>query len=386
MKINWDEYSKEYKQMNDDLNFQKNATLPKNSKKYFYYDESDNIRNFNIKKGYYNADYFSQFTLGGIVSDTPIDDIKLEELYDKLCLQGSVRELKSHNILNKKKIGVAQFDSKKLNLLLNYLLKSDYYLHYSTINVFYYGVVVDIIDSLLEFDKDVPRGYSLQSWVDSLKAYLYKCMFLDAEEWGKILSELRFPNLNLESQGNLFFKLYNSIDRFNAYEYALQREKLLCLIKEFPKDKKLIFLSDEEDYILIKNFMFFYLHKVFIYDQAIHIFDEEPEIKKNFEEEGIERSNISNRYKFVDSHNIKAAQISDACVRVICVLYKFLASMNLFQIENYIKELDQNSYEYKNLKLLAGLILKTVRYDEYLIMQMSNYVELDKYNFYLNAF
>lgn len=58
----------------------------------------------------------------------------------------------------------------------------------------------------------------------------------------------------------------------------------------------------------------------------------------------------------------------------------------MFEIENYIKELDQNLYEYKNLKLLIKLIYKTLNYDEYLIMHMSNDVELEKYNFILNAF
>lgn len=382
----WDKYSIEYKQNYDDLNFQRYGTRPQNTKKYFYYDESDNIRNFNIKKGCYNADYFSQFTLGGIVSVTPIDNSKLEVLYDELSLQESVRELKSHNILNKKRVGIAQFDSKKLNIFLNYLLKSDYYLHYTTINVLYYGVVVDIIDSLIEFDKNNHLFYYTQPKVDSLKACLYKCIFSDAGEWGKILSELNFPNLNLESKKAFLFKLSNSLNKFNDYEYELQRKELLDLIKEFPKDKKMIFLSDEKDLILIEGFDTFYLHKVFIYDNSKHYFDEEPEINKIFKEKGIESSNIAKRFEFVDSYSMKPIQISDICSRVICVLYRFLASMNLYQIKNYIKELDHKTYEYKNLKLLAELINKTVRYDEHLILQMSNDIELEKYNLFCKAF
>lgn len=381
--MNWDEHSENYKKKINKLNFNEKGAKPKNKMKYFYYDESDNIRNFNLKNGNYNTNYFSQFTLGGIVSDTPINDLDLEELYDKLCLQKSIRELKSHNILNKKKSGIAQFESKNLNILLTFLLESHYHLHYSAINVFYFGVVVDIISSLLEFNKDI---YCSQSLVNSLKACLYKCMYSEAENWGKILSELKFPNLNLKSQGILFRELYSSISRFDDHKYTNQKEQILYLIKNFPKDRILIFLSDEEDYILINNFKDFYLQKVFIYDKAKHIFDEEPKIKKLLEKEGIKEFNIYNRYEFVTSHDMKAIQISDVCVSVICILYKFLASRNLFQIENYIKKLDKNLYEYKNFKLLIKLIYKTLNYDEYLIMHMSNYVELEKYNFILSAF
>ena len=387
IKMNWDEHCENYKKMINDLNFKVKGTKPKNKIKYFYYDESDNIRNFNLKKGGYNIDYFPQFTLGGIVSDTPINDLDLEELYDKLYLQKSIRELKSRNILkkklNKKESEVAQFESKNLNILLTFLLESNYHLHYSAINLFYFGVVVDIIDSLLEFNKDI---YCSQSSVNSLKACLYKCMYSEAKNWGKILSELKFPNLNLKSQEILFHELYSSISRFDDHKYTSQKEQILYLIKNFPKDRNLIFLSDEEDCILINNFKDFYLQKVFIYDKAKHIFDEEPEIKKLLEKEGIKEFNIYNRYEFVTSHDIKAIQISDVCVNVISILYKFLASKNLFEIENYIKELDQNLYEYKNLKLLIKLIYKTLNYDEYLIMHMSNDVELEKYNFILNAF
>lgn len=386
MKKNWDQYSKDYKKMYESVQCLQKDKFPRNTIKYFYYDESDNIRNFNVKKGNYNANYLSQFTLGGIASETLIEDSQLVELYDKLCLQKNVKELKSHNILNKRKNGIAQFESEKLHIMLNYLLEKDYYLHYSTMNVFYFGIVADIIDSLIEFDKYVPNEYSSKQWIDLLKSYLYKCMIINADEWGRILSELKFPNLTEETKKIFLCKLYDSVYRFNDNQDPFLREKLLYLIKEFPTNKELIFLSNNMDCILIESFPIMYLHKLLIYDKAFHFFDEETEIMKYFVEQGIDKAKVSERYKFIDSSCIKAIQVSDVCVGVICVLYKFFAGMNLFQIKEYIKKIDHNSYEYRNMKLLAELMLKTVKYDEHLILQMSNYVELEKYNLYLNSF
>lgn len=75
----------------------------------FYYDESDNIRKFMLKKetSKFNSYHLTQFTFGGLVSKEYIDNNSLDDLYSRLKLQVSIKEIKSQYILNKKKKRIA---------------------------------------------------------------------------------------------------------------------------------------------------------------------------------------------------------------------------------------------------------------------------------------
>lgn len=103
---------------------------------------------------------------------------------------------------------------------MEYINKSKYYLHFNTLNVFYFGVVVDIIDSLIPKNDNLFLKYGVDmKFIDNLKAFLYKVIIEKADKWGEILSELKFSNLSLENQRKFLYKLYNELYFDNDFKY-----------------------------------------------------------------------------------------------------------------------------------------------------------------------
>lgn len=224
---------------------------------------------------------------------------------------------------------------KKLFILIEFLLESDWYIHYITVNLFYYGVIVDIIDSLM-IKKDT--GENFRNKIDSLKSFLYLCMLSEIENWERVLSKINYPNLSKNEKSIFLYHLYNNVYRFRYKKY--EKERVIIL----------------------------------------------EHIEKIFQEIGVEDSIISERYKFEESQELRVLQVSDVCVAVISISYKFLSSKSLLELEKYFNNLDRGRYEYKNLQLIAKLIDKSVKYDQFFIVQMSNPVELEKYNLFLKIF
>ena len=177
---------------------------------------------------------------------------------------------------------------------------------------------------------------------------------------GEILSELKFSNLSLENQRKFLYKLYNELYFDNDFKYNKEKNLILEMIEKFRQRDNLIFLSNEKDYILMKDFTMLYYPKIVLYDSSYHIMDEEYIIIEKFKSIGVDKSKYSKNYRFEDSKKIKTIQISDVCVAIVSNLYKFFSSISLNELEKFLKENDNHILEYENLKLMSKIIKKAL--------------------------
>ncbi|WP_297687559.1 DUF3800 domain-containing protein [uncultured Anaerococcus sp.] len=378
------DYKDEYKKYAE-FKFMVNKEWPINTKHYFYYDESDNIRNFNLKKGKFNDYYLSQFTLAGIMSLNKIENKDFENLFKNLNLQSNIKELKAKNVLGKfdNKSYLSKFYSDRLRVFLEYLIDSNYYLHYATMNVFYYGVVADIVDSFLVYE-DIFRYITCLGYdPEDFKGFLYILMIDDFKFWENYLSGINFPDLNEETSKDFLNTLYYKVIRFNDDNYSNLRYIFSQILDYFLENNNYTLLTNLEEKVLIDSFANLYFDKLVIYDKSFHIFDEETEIEKKFKVVDVEHSSSGGTYKFVDSKDYRAIQVSDVCASIVSNLYKYFATTRIEEIKNYILD-NSNQLIIKNLKLVANLIKKTIDYDQYLILHMNNRVELEKYKMFLD--
>lgn len=178
-------------------------------------------------------------------------------------------------------------------------------------------------------------GENFRNKIDSLKSFLYLCMLSEIENWERVLSKINYPNLSKNEKSIFLYHLYNNIYRFRYKKYEKERVIILEHIEKISKSGN-FFLELNESNILINNFKNFYLHQLFIYDYSYHIFDKEDSIEKIFQEIGVEDSIISERYKFEESQELRALQVSDVCVAVISISYKFLSSKSLLELEKFL--------------------------------------------------
>ncbi len=113
----------------------------------FYYDESNNIRKLHLTSKGLNVDKACNFVLAGIVHKGETHCADFDALRRSLNIQLSAKEIKL------KHIGTGSFEnilkSKKLGVLLKWLIDNNFYLHYFNLNVLYWSIV-DIIDSIID--------------------------------------------------------------------------------------------------------------------------------------------------------------------------------------------------------------------------------------------
>ena len=126
-----------------------------------------------------------------------------------LNLQPTIIELKSKHIFNNRASDsiLNKFQSKNLKIILEYLIESNYYLHYIVINVFYFGIVVEIVDFLLESEYErIPKKI-----IDRLKSIVYFSMILEKEKWLDLLVKYKYPNLSQIGMKKILEELEKSI-------------------------------------------------------------------------------------------------------------------------------------------------------------------------------
>ncbi len=158
----------------------------------FYYDETNNIRKFYVRKTDFNSSFNSNFVLGGLVYEGNQPDIK--PLFDGLKLQKNIIEVKLKHIAKGEFLDCLK--SKKLNIFLDCLLELDLYIHYSSLNILYWSIA-DIVDSAItnsEVAMQLGLGFS-----NHLKNDLYKLAKLEIGMITELFYNFGYPNLKKES-------------------------------------------------------------------------------------------------------------------------------------------------------------------------------------------
>lgn len=332
----------------------------------FYYDETNNIRKYHLKKDKFNESIKTNFVLGGIVLEEG-QEVEIEPLFDSFGLQNNVVEVKLKNLA--KGNFVKCLDSKHLLSIFEFLLDNDIYIHYSSLNFLYFSIV-DIVDSLIE-----ATGIKYNPFYNrALKNDLYIGIKNNINSFTSIFYEYEYPDIK---ENKVISFIDELIKIFSNEPKNVGNRTLLMLLKKSKVSKNLYFIMNETSHSLIKDFSQFYSRTLYLFLNSKHIFDKEDSIEPLINELNLtyDNSKIDN-FTFIDSKGNRFIQLSDILIGLIGKFYNFINENSKEQIKESLKNL--NDLQTKTLKSFCKILIESENKNKaYVFITVSN-DELEK--------
>ena len=339
----------------------------------FYYDETNNIKKFYVRENDFNYTFTANFVLGGLVHDGDVPDV--QPLIESFKLQKTVKEVKLKHLA--KGTFLECLKSDKLTLFLDFILKSDLYIHYSSLNILYWAIV-DIVDSAVA-NSDVALEAGPQ-FINHLKNDLYKLSRIEIDSVVALFYNFEYPNIKKDKVIPFIEALTSLFEPYlETDEYHFGLESLRQILKEAKKKGSLPFIMDEEDYILLKDLSQFYLRPIYLFKNSTHIFDNEDSISETLKDFKIlDGQDEINNYSFVDSMSNQLVQLSDVFVGIMGKLFNYL---NISSREELEKDFDTLSKTQEtNIDLLIDNLDKSHNKNIAFLHATDSFEEMSKMN------
>lgn len=331
-----------------------NGIPPFEEEMTFYYDESGNCRKFSLTDaGFNNTDALKgDFVLAGVAHEGRSFDIDVPSLYSVLDYKEGQKELKFKHLFYNSKDLLSFIGSKRATGFLEWLSKSGLYIHYSALNNLYYSLV-DIVDSLWE----THPLCIMYMW--DIKGALYDFVIGHQDEVIDIFIRYTYPDIkDVPAFCNELCSLIWEYNDDSEYDPGFFLELLRQMLKTAGKLDKLIFVQDNEPFILIQEYYLFYTERCEIFSKSHHIFDEELTVQKQMSDLELYENGIQhNNWQFVKSHENIYVQVSDLIAGLLRKLFMFLDANSLTDIVDIAMKL--NDAQVKNFTLLWMLISKS---------------------------
>lgn len=334
--------------------FDLNGIPPFEEEMTFYYDESGNCRKFSLTDtGFNNIDALKgDFVLAGVAHEGKSLDIDVLSLYTALDYKEGQKELKFKHLFHNSKDFQSFMGSKRATGFLEWLSRSGLYIHYSALNNLYYSLV-DIVDSLWETHPQC----IMYMW--EIKGALYDFVIDHQDEVVDIFIRHTYPDVKDASAfcNELCYLIWEYNDD-NEYDPGFFLELLRQMLKTAGKLDKIVFIQDNEPYLLIQEYYIFYTERCEIFSKSHHIFDEELTVQKQISDLELYENGIQlNNWQFVKSHDNIYVQVSDLIAGLLRKLFMFLDENSLTDIVAIAMKL--NDAQVKNFTLLWMLITKS---------------------------
>ena len=308
-----------------------------NQTKYvFYYDESNNCRKFWVddSKQQFNTDYTADFVLAGLVKkEEDTVDVSLETFRKPLKLQGNVEEIKFKRLYAKGDF-LQCVKEKRLFETLTWIDKSPFYIHYTNVNNLFY-TLVEIFDSIVKPDEISEFGYDYFK-MKSIFYYMFKGK---ADELQIIMFKYKYPNIQRENVEAFCSEL---LFLLGSRREMKEEEKFLAgMLTRASKRDELVFLHDNDDYIMQENYAEFYADPIRKYQKSTHIFDEETTVQDIVKRQIAQGENMADNFKFVKSETDIFVQLSDVVAGILGKLFKYINSTSVSQRRKDIEGLSK---------------------------------------------
>lgn len=331
------------------------------NKYIMYFDESNNCVKFRFKSsgGTTNTNWFDDFVLAGIVYSGETFPIDISALFNSFNIQKSalddpkLKHIANYNGENKDRL-LDILKSKNVTTLLKTLYDSkDVYIHWSTQNLLFYSLA-DIIDSI-----STDACYNIY-----LKNMLYEAA-VSNQDIMRILAMFDYPNIKGEAINDFctalqeWFKVARASDNIEEYK---NWNYLISKVMNIKTKKELSLITDNEDCLMIENFVSLYSLRIQIFANSELYFDECGIVQDN-----IDRFNDvlctakKPRYKFCNSKNNKLISLSDMITGLTGALMAYINTHNINRIKKDISKL--NPIQKENLRLFFKLRIKSSSYN-----------------------
>ena len=298
-----------------------------NQTKYvFYYDESNNCRKFWVddSKQQFNTDHTADFVLAGLVrKEEEKVEASLETFRQSLKLQANVEEIKFKNLYAKGDF-LQCVKERRLFETLSWIDKSPFYIHYTNVNNLFY-TLVEIFDSIVNPDEISEFGYDYFK----MKSVFYYMFKGKADALQILMFKYKYPNIQREDVeafcNDLLFLL-------GSRREMKEEEKFLAgMLARATESDELVFLHDNNDYVMQENYAEFYADPIRKYQKSRHIFDEETTVQDIVKKQIAMGENMADNFKFVKSETDIFVQLSDVVAGILGKLFKYINSTSVNQ-------------------------------------------------------
>ena len=322
--------------------------MPNINKQYtLYYDETNNIRRLALTDTGLNHDALDCFVLGGIALEPGTVLTDFAAFRERLQIQPSAPEMKRKHVTQGDY--AACLDSPRVEQFLTWLLEKPVYIHYSNFSVLNWSIV-DLIDSLIVPD----RFRQLRAMHDDLKNELHALVRPDPLAYFRLLKTFDYPNVARKRIPEFVRDVRAFLFR-NGYVFRNSTTMRLCdLLQEAERDATLDFLVDNRPDVLVSSFDTVFLHRLATFTNAVHVFDEEPQIRARLERRRIVCGDQAVAYRFADSRSEPAIQVSDVLCGILGKHFSCMEKLTIEELESWKSKLSKQ--QLRNVALLAHLI------------------------------
>lgn len=326
-----------------------------NQTKYvFYYDESNNCRKFWVddSKQQFNTDHTADFVLAGVVrKEEEKVEASLETFRKPLKLQANVEEIKYKNLYAKGDF-LQCVKERRLFETLSWIDKSPFYIHYTNVNNLFY-TLVEIFDSIVKPDEISEFGYDYFK----MKSVFYYMFKGKADALQILMFKYKYPNIQREDVeafcNDLLFLL-------GSRREMKEEEKFLAgMLARAAESDELVFLHDNDDYVMQENYAEFYADPIRKYQKSRHIFDEETTVQDIVKKQIAMGENMADNFKFVKSETDIFVQLSDVVAGILGKLFKYINSTSVNQRRRDVEGLSKLQVE--NIILIDKLRMEADR-------------------------
>ena len=326
-----------------------------NQTKYvFYYDESNNCRKFWVddSKQQFNTDHTADFVLAGLVrKEEEKVEASLETFRKPLKLQANVEEIKFKKLYAKGDF-LQCVNERRLFETLSWIDKSPFYIHYTNVNNLFY-TLVEIFDSIVKPDEISEFGYDYFK----MKSVFYYMFKGKADALQILMFKYKYPNIQREDVeafcNDLLFLL-------GSRREMKEEEKFLAgMLARAAESDELVFLHDNDDYVMQENYAEFCADPIRKYQKSRHIFDEETTVQDIVKKQIAMGENMADNFKFVKSETDIFVQLSDVVAGILGKLFKYINSTSVNQRRRDVEGLSKRQVE--NILLIDKLRMEADR-------------------------
>jgi hypothetical protein len=302
--------------------------LPNVDERYaFFYDETNNVRKLHLIDGVLNIERPECFVLGGVVRRHSDQAISLDRLRQTLRLQANVNEIKL------KHLGSGGFldllKAERMATFLDWLTAEDFLIHYQATDILYWSIV-DIVDSVI-----AGAGQTqLFAFHLPLKDSLYSLLRFDIEGTAVLLGRYGYPDVG-ERRPAFIRELLDLLEAREGLLDHFSHYMLKGLLQMGRDIESLPFLDGETPNVLIDEFGHFYLNRLSIFRNSVHVLDEEPVI-----ETFLERAQLTDRglpfrnHRFANSKSEPGVQLSDVVAGLLGKMFTYISQTSRDEIED----------------------------------------------------
>ncbi|EOX6815097.1 DUF3800 domain-containing protein [Pseudomonas aeruginosa] len=312
-----------------------------------YHDETNNIRRLTLSELGLNAPDNKTFVIGGVALLPGTEIVEWPRLRQLLRMQPSATEIKFEHLAKGNYEEV--LDSRKLASFLQWLLDKNMMVHYSALDPLYWSIL-DIIESLQADDRFQVNEYHME-----LKTELHHAVVQNLSGFLSLLHGFGYPNV-LRGQTRSFMEAVLEFvnehvpqDRSAATWWLRQTLRRAARLTSV----ELVFLHDTKPGELISDFSTHFLHRIYVFKNASHVFDEETYVEKVLSQFELREGERRLDYRFADSKAEPGIQLSDVVAGLVGRHFSYLKDHSL-------KELMERRAGFSELQLANLARLRTL--------------------------